>query len=51
MKEKTEAEDLKMKATFSSQDTGEIYYLFLAMPVTVLLNIIENLVNDLLKGF
>ena len=31
---KTEAEDLKMKATFSSQDRGEIYYLFLARPVT-----------------
>jgi len=41
MKEKTEAEDLKMKATFSSQDRGEI-----AWPVTALLNIIiENLVK------
>jgi len=50
MKEKTEAEDLKMKATFPSQDTGEIYYLILARPVTVK-HFIENLVNDLLKGF
>jgi len=51
MKVKTEAEDLEMKATFSSQDSEEIYYLLPARPVTALLNIIENLVNDLLKGF